>query len=616
MAAMDLQRRLELGEGSWGREEAKLLERFDAERKEWESQLRDMQRNIEELYNEVKARREGNTGPDDRSQDNVSANIETSAPSDPPNNHSNGHSDPAYHHSNGVNGPPDRHGNTGSITQPDHCNNNGYDPVSYRGNGYGYPINHQSNGYRHPADLYNRSGRDSVEVELEDILHSCLGQKHVPSSFGQSSSIMPNNERPTCSNERGRNTNTVDSALKNVTRVSEDLRSFQDAARKPSWDKRKEAEGVWFEKVENMKNKQPDVGNQWHDPCQALSEQSSPMNRKTVSRSPNKGSVAIPPHSTSWYLNTSPEPQLPVQESFTNRKCYSPCVLTDRKCISPSVLRKFGAMLQENEGKTFTDTGVFTNIVPADFKCNTPSFHSKSGSTKSSTFVPVQKCPSEVRTSAAEIDYVPECTSAHSPKVPRGQNHPVDRDPVGKSIPLRGSPKWSPNVAHRGIGRGSEERFSQKGVSSRPMGMALGSSEAGKAWFQAGSEKAFRPADPAAPAQTPDFGLQHKSSQNGSGPHEDLIELLSMLGIEHQYVSTQTPPMPPCPQATPQESQNSSVSMKKSFSRPACPANRRPPSRWANRTPSVPISHGTPSPEPAHKLTLCPYPYQTETVIM
>lgn len=54
MAAMDLQCRLEHGEGRWIREEAELLERFDAERKEWESQLRDMQKNIEEVRSRLK----------------------------------------------------------------------------------------------------------------------------------------------------------------------------------------------------------------------------------------------------------------------------------------------------------------------------------------------------------------------------------------------------------------------------------------------------------------------------------------------------------------------------------------------------------------------------------
>lgn len=45
--AMDLRCRMEHNEKDWLREKAELLERFDVERREWESQLKDMQRKIE-----------------------------------------------------------------------------------------------------------------------------------------------------------------------------------------------------------------------------------------------------------------------------------------------------------------------------------------------------------------------------------------------------------------------------------------------------------------------------------------------------------------------------------------------------------------------------------------
>lgn len=48
-AAMDLRCRLEHNERDWLREKAELLERFDVERSEWESQLKDMQKKIEEV---------------------------------------------------------------------------------------------------------------------------------------------------------------------------------------------------------------------------------------------------------------------------------------------------------------------------------------------------------------------------------------------------------------------------------------------------------------------------------------------------------------------------------------------------------------------------------------
>lgn len=51
--AMDLRCRLEHSERDWSRERAELLERFDVERREWESQLKDMQKKIEEVRLQV-----------------------------------------------------------------------------------------------------------------------------------------------------------------------------------------------------------------------------------------------------------------------------------------------------------------------------------------------------------------------------------------------------------------------------------------------------------------------------------------------------------------------------------------------------------------------------------
>ncbi|XP_041325754.1 uncharacterized protein KIAA0408 homolog [Pyrgilauda ruficollis] len=58
--AMDLRGQLENTERSWNKEKMELLERFDNERKEWECQWKVMQKKIEELYQEVKLRRESN----------------------------------------------------------------------------------------------------------------------------------------------------------------------------------------------------------------------------------------------------------------------------------------------------------------------------------------------------------------------------------------------------------------------------------------------------------------------------------------------------------------------------------------------------------------------------
>ncbi|XP_009323907.1 PREDICTED: uncharacterized protein KIAA0408 homolog [Pygoscelis adeliae] len=57
---MDLPKQLENTERNWNKEKMELLERFDNERKEWECQWKVMQKKIEELYQEVKLRRESN----------------------------------------------------------------------------------------------------------------------------------------------------------------------------------------------------------------------------------------------------------------------------------------------------------------------------------------------------------------------------------------------------------------------------------------------------------------------------------------------------------------------------------------------------------------------------
>lgn len=65
IAAMELKRQLENNERNWNVEKMELLERFDSERKEWECQWKMMQKKIEELYQEVRLRREKTLNGDD-----------------------------------------------------------------------------------------------------------------------------------------------------------------------------------------------------------------------------------------------------------------------------------------------------------------------------------------------------------------------------------------------------------------------------------------------------------------------------------------------------------------------------------------------------------------------
>ncbi|CAO2628184.1 Uncharacterized protein KIAA0408 [Lemmus lemmus] len=59
-AVMDLQKQWENTETDWHKEKMELLDQFDNERKEWESQWKVMQKKIEELCQEVKLRRKMN----------------------------------------------------------------------------------------------------------------------------------------------------------------------------------------------------------------------------------------------------------------------------------------------------------------------------------------------------------------------------------------------------------------------------------------------------------------------------------------------------------------------------------------------------------------------------
>lgn len=49
MAAIDLERGLEHGGHGWGQERSELMDNFDSEMQEWEDQLQDIQKKIEEV---------------------------------------------------------------------------------------------------------------------------------------------------------------------------------------------------------------------------------------------------------------------------------------------------------------------------------------------------------------------------------------------------------------------------------------------------------------------------------------------------------------------------------------------------------------------------------------
>lgn len=138
-----------------------------------------------------------------------------------------------------------------------------------------------------------------------------------------------------------------------------------------------------FEEAENNKNKKSSWDDSqarhvsWKDPVS--SNELPPKNAASKLAVRQRDASPVTPRST--YHESSQQP---------DRKC----LLLDRKSGSPSVLRKFGAMLQENEGKTLIEDGLVTTVVSTEppRHTSTPICQSKFDAKRASTRAPVQKC--------------------------------------------------------------------------------------------------------------------------------------------------------------------------------------------------------------------------------
>ncbi|XP_044063827.1 uncharacterized protein LOC122881567 isoform X2 [Siniperca chuatsi] len=484
--AMDLRCRLEHNERDWLREKAELLERFDVERREWESQLKDMQRKIEGLYCEVRAKREGteldsgrqgdddvvhrlsvrstSTGSSLLSDNSRSEALSTSSQSEPIR-----HSPlPGFVHNRNISG-------SGCVgTDSHHLTCFQVDSLcEFNGGGHFTQNDHSQpelvDELRSRCTWQQDSVTDSKEAvdttELDAIFHGAPGcglqQKNVSKENEKSVHVSPQ-ERPlwselSYSSDKKKNTTALNAALKEIARVSEELCSYQDEIRKKSGDRRNRSESLCLHKESEMLfghdetrlevDEAPCDLSQIYDDLRALERENwitlSPGNPWRANRGPSKSwrtntaepdsyretqtspgvlteidtaAPPIPPRFSSWNLSapTHPDTELHIPESpmTTVRKCHSPCVLVDRKCSSPSIVRKFGAMLQENEGKVLIDGVVTSCSVPANANCNIGCCHnrwscdaSKFTSSKLSTYGTVQKSFSEVNILTAGKDF-------------------------------------------------------------------------------------------------------------------------------------------------------------------------------------------------------------------
>ncbi|KAM3614879.1 uncharacterized protein V6R79_020233 [Siganus canaliculatus] len=462
-AAMDLRCRLEHNERDWSREKAELLERFDVERREWESQLRDMQKKIEELYCEVRAKREG-TGLDCRMQDTNdvvhrlsirSTSTGSSLLSD------NSRSDPlsSSSHSEPIRHSPlpgfcrdrtvtERHQSTslqedsvceynnpsGQFTQDDLSLLELVDELKSRGSWQ--------------QDAVTNSNNTVDTTELDAIFHGdaeCVAPQTNVSKENERNVRVSRQESPlwselSYSSDRKKNSIALNAALKEIARVSEELCSYQDEIRKKSGDRRNQFESLCLQEESSMLyeldktqfavDETPCDLSQIYDDLRALGRENwitlSPDNTWQTGKGPSRTNTTerdrqspgllceidtpappIPPRTSSRSLSTpthsETELHIPDSPMTTVRKCHSPCLLVDRKCSSPSIVRKFGAMLQENEGKVLVDGVVSSCSVPSNPKCNVGCCHSRWScdasrftNSKLSTHGSVQKSFSEV----------------------------------------------------------------------------------------------------------------------------------------------------------------------------------------------------------------------------
>ncbi|XP_051574188.1 uncharacterized protein KIAA0408-like [Myxocyprinus asiaticus] len=477
-AAMDLRCRLDNSERGWVKEKSELLERFDSERKEWENQLMDMQRKIEELYDEVKAQHEGgafrpNTDPHYSvlRLSCCSGSTLSSALSYPSDAHSNEYSEALTQQSNA---------SINFTSQPSHNSSEFIDQCS---NNQNKPLNQQG------AGKYELGEEQAVDTaELEEFLESFLTTKMENKSCftGQDDLLNPfkgfQSMEINCGSDKKKKNTALNAALKEIASVSEELCSYQDEMKKWPDIKRNRTESVYFpgeaEMVEKVKDKLEldDTAIQLKnlsEDLKSLDEQYwmdwEGFNKKAKQTQSDDEALVnrrqappIPARSTSWYLSSPSAAELESSgtEAHTSIGCQSPGTYLDRKYNSPTIVQKFEAMLQENEGKIL-DTENVVCTVPVDvsscqsrWSCDGSRFVSN----KSSKYVPVKRCLSNIDIASAE-HILNQIDSENNSGNLKGAAHPMNFTHLPKdcvtSLDIV-SPCASTSATHR------NERLEQK----------------------------------------------------------------------------------------------------------------------------------------------------------
>lgn len=232
--------------------------------------------------------------------------------------------------------------------------------------------------------------------------------------------------------------------------------------------------------------------------------------------------------------------QLPVTSAESpamDRKSFSPGVLGDRMCSSPSVLRKFGAMLQENEGKMLTESGVVTHHG-AEAKCLTSGCQRRAlGATVVAGRVPIraptQKCQGDSDVLTAEVESSQEWVSDLSRQTYKdqrgGYSSPKGSQPGVQQSQRRSQVVGSPKVRPRANSGADKDG-----------GLAQGEKARKPAFQQVEPRMDYRVSSALSGAQRIQSGGLGGQETPGCNRvrDEELMELLDMLEIQHQYSSS------------------------------------------------------------------------------
>ncbi|XP_077577336.1 uncharacterized protein LOC144199525 isoform X2 [Stigmatopora nigra] len=448
---MELRCRLEHNEKDWLKEKAELLERFNIERSEWESQLKDMQRKIEELYCEVRAKREGAGGRQKEEEIHRLSVPSLSSASSMLSDMSQTHSScsqseflPAFDHY--VISGEGRETHTP-----------GYQPDNFKRLIAGSQFSRNESA--HPALTLKDSILDRNNIENNTELEANL-QKPIGCGLGRKQPLIENENlhcdiqrNPVLEAEKKKSTIALNAALKEIARVSEELCSYQDEIKQKSDEKRNHSESGEINTPDDMDKTGQQSEKTSHDLSQIYNQLKALEKENWITLTPdytwraNGGSKdswekndinthddtqastvslldtdaacpPIPPRSFSRNLSspcqTDMELYIPESPMTTIRKCHSPYVTEDKTSFSPSVVRKFEAMLQENEGKVLVDGVVSPLSVPQSLNSNNGCCHnrwscdaSKFTSSKLSKSGTVQKSFSEANILTSTKDCSP-----------------------------------------------------------------------------------------------------------------------------------------------------------------------------------------------------------------